>query len=89
MIETLVEVFHSEELTGHLWKVDPKESGSLDRFDFVRWYVDEEVSLDLSEEAECLVGWACKVILMGLKREIILKINALKMERDQERLSLN
>ena len=27
------------DLAGNLWKVDPNESGSLDRFDFVRWYV--------------------------------------------------
>ena len=46
---------------GHLQKVDPNESGSLDRFDFVRWYVDREVYLDSAEEAERLVGWVCKV----------------------------
>ena len=73
----------------HLQKVDPSESVSLNRFAFVRWYVDDEVSFEYAKEEERLVGWACKVILMGLKREIILKINALKMERDQERLSLN
>ena len=43
--ETIVEGFHREELAGHLRKVDPNESSSLDRFGFVRWYVDEEVSL--------------------------------------------
>ena len=63
MIETLGEGFHGEELAGQLRKVDPNESGSLDRFAFVRWYVDlvegpdgdkleEEVSLDSAEEAE-------------------------------------
>ena len=57
LIETLVEGFHSEELAGHLRKLDPNESGSLDRFAFVRWYVDEEVSLDSAKEAELLVGW--------------------------------
>ena len=46
LIETLGEGFHSEYLAGYLRKVDPNESGSLDRFDFVRWYVDEEVSMD-------------------------------------------
>ena len=30
---------HSEDLTGHMWKVDPNESGDLDRFACVRWYV--------------------------------------------------
>ena len=45
LIETLGESFHSEELAGHLWKVDPKESGSLDRFAFLRWYVDKDVSI--------------------------------------------
>ena len=28
LIETLEEVFHSEELMGQLWKVNPNESGS-------------------------------------------------------------
>ena len=51
LIESLGEGFHSEEMTGHLRKVDPNESGSLNRFSFVRWYVDEEVSLDSTEEA--------------------------------------
>ena len=54
----------------------------------MRWYFDEEVSLDSAEEAERLVGWACKVSLMDLQREIFLKIHALKREREQERLSL-
>ena len=48
-------------------KVYPHESGSLDRFAFVRWYVDKEVSLDSTEEAERLVGWYCKVRLMDLQ----------------------
>ena len=48
--ETLGEVFHSEYLAGHLRKVDQKKSGSLDRFAIVGWYVDEEVSLDSTEE---------------------------------------
>ena len=56
-IKTLGEVFHSEDLAGRLRKVDPNESGSLDHFAFVRWYVDKEVSLDSAEEVERLVGW--------------------------------
>ena len=52
---------------GHLRKVVPNESGSLDRLYFVRWYVDKEVSLDSAEEAERLVGWYCKVILLGIQ----------------------
>ena len=79
-IETLGEVFHSEELAGHLRKVDPNESGSFDSFVFVRWYMDNEVSLDYAEEAESLVGRAGKIILMGLQREIYLMIHALKRE---------
>ena len=67
LVETLGEGFHSEELAGHLWKVDPNESGSLDRFAFVRWYVDEEVSLDSAEEAKKLVGWSCKFSLIDLQ----------------------
>ena len=51
---------------GHQRKVDSNESGSLERFSFVRWYVDEEISLESTEEAYCLVGWGCKVILMDL-----------------------
>ena len=47
------------------------------------WYVDENVSLDSAEEAEHLVGYACKVILVDLQGEIFLKIHALKKERDQ------
>ena len=50
LIEILVEGFHSEDLAGHLLKVYPNESGSLDRFAFLRWYVEEEVSMDSSEE---------------------------------------
>ena len=52
------EGFHSEELTGHMWKVDPNERGSLDCFPFLMWYVNKEVYLDSSEETENLVGWA-------------------------------
>ena len=46
LIETLWEGFHSDELAGRLQKVDPNESGILDCFTFVGWYVDEEVYLD-------------------------------------------
>ena len=49
--------------------------------------MDEEVSLESAEEADCLVGWACKVSLMDLQREFVLNIHALKRGRDQERLS--
>ena len=50
-IKTLGEVFYSEDLGDNLRKVYPNESGSLDHFAFVRWYVDEKVSLDSIEEA--------------------------------------
>ena len=56
-IGILGEGFHSDDLAGHLQKVDPNESVSYDRFDFVSWYVDKEVSLDHAEEAERLEGW--------------------------------
>ena len=39
LIETFWEGFHGENLTGHLQKLDPNESGGLDRFAFVGWYV--------------------------------------------------
>ena len=57
LIETLGEGFHSEERVGNLWKVDSNESGSLKIFDFVRWYVNKEVSLYYIKEAERLVVW--------------------------------
>ena len=61
MIETTGEVFHGEYLMGQLQKVDPNESGSLDHFAFVRWYVnlfegpdgdklEEEVYLESTEQ---------------------------------------
>ena len=54
---------HVGGLAGRLQKLDPNESGSLDCFTFVRWYVelvevpggdklDEEVSMESTEEAE-------------------------------------
>ena len=58
---------NTEELAGNLRKLDPNKSGSLDHFAFVRWYVDEEVSLESAEEAERLVRWGCKVNLMDLQ----------------------
>ena len=66
-IETLGEGFRSDDLAGHLQKVHPNESGSYDHFDFVRWYVDKEVSLDYAEEAESLEGWVCKISLIDLQ----------------------
>ena len=51
--------FHSEDLVGHMQKVDPKQISGLDRFDFVRWYVDKEV--------ERLVSWGCKVNLIDVQ----------------------
>ena len=67
LIETLGEGFYNVELAGHLRKVEPNESGSLENFDFVRWYVEKEVSLEPTEEAERLVSWGCKVSLMDLQ----------------------
>ena len=67
----LWEGFNIEEMEGHQPKVDPNESGSLERFDFVRCYVDEEVSLESAEEAEPWLGWGCKTILIDTtKRQI-------------------
>ena len=50
LIETLGEGFHNDDLADHRRKVDSNESGSLDFFAFVRWYVDEEVSMDSADE---------------------------------------
>ena len=47
----------SEDLTGRLRKLYKNESGSLGRFAYVRWYVEEDVSLESTEESERLVGW--------------------------------
>ena len=44
-------------MAGQLRKVDPNESIFLDRFAFLRWYVDEEVSLESKEKSERSVGW--------------------------------
>ena len=52
---------------GHLQKVDQKQF-SLDHFAFVRWYVEDEVSMDSVDEEEHLVGWGCKVSLKDLQR---------------------
>ena len=52
---------HSYKLVGNMGVLYPNEISSLDHFDFVRWYIDEEVSLDSTEEAENLVEWGCKV----------------------------
>ena len=46
--------------------------------------MDEEVYLDSTEEAECLVGWSFKFILMDLQREIFFKIHTLKRKREQK-----
>ena len=66
LTKTLGEGFHSEDLEGHLWKLDTNESGSLDRFPFVRCYVDEDLSLNSAEAAEMLLIWGYKVSLMDL-----------------------
>ena len=67
LLETLGDIFHSEELAGHLQKVYPNESSSLDYFAFLSQYVDKEVYLESSEEAEFLVGWGYNVIMMHLQ----------------------
>ena len=69
MIATLGDVFNGKYMVVNMWKVDPNESGSLDCFACVRWYVDEEVYLDSVEEAECFVGWGCNIGLMNLQWE--------------------
>ena len=58
---------HSEELAVHMWKLYPTESDSLDRFAFVRWYVNKEVSLNSAEEGKRLVGWGCKVSMINIQ----------------------
>ena len=64
LIERLGEGFHNKFLAGKMRKVDPNEIISLECFAFVRWYGDMEVPLESTDEAEHLVGWGCKVILM-------------------------
>ena len=48
-------------------KVYPNETDSLDRFTYMRLYVDKELSMDSVEEAYSLVGWGCKVNLMDIQ----------------------
>ena len=48
-------------------KVDPNDSGGFDRFDFVRYYIEEEVSLYSEDDADRLVGWGCKVSLVDIQ----------------------
>ena len=43
--------------------------------------MENETSLDSSEKAEILVGWDCKVSLMGLQRERALKIHSMNRGR--------
>ena len=50
--------------------------------------MDKGVSLDSAEEADNLVGWACKFILMDLQINIFLNFHTLKREQNQERISL-
>ena len=50
-----------------MWKVDPNEIVGLECFPFVRYYVDNGVSLGSAKEAEHLVGWGCKVSMMDLQ----------------------
>ena len=37
--------------------------------------MEKEVSLGYSNEAECLVGWGCKVGLMDVQWGNVLKVN--------------
>ena len=75
LIEKRGKGFYSEYLVGHLRKVYPNESGSLDYFDFVRCYMDKEVSMESTEEAERLVVWGYKVSLMDIQRAIFVKVH--------------
>ena len=78
----LGEGFHSDEMEVHLHKSDPNESGSLDRFAFVIWYVDEEVYLDSADEAYHFVDWGCKVSLMDPQWEVSFAENGTGAEKD-------
>ena len=60
---------HSEKLAGHVKKLYPNKSGSLDHFAFVRCYADNDVSPDSADKAQHLVGWGCKVRLIDLQVE--------------------
>ena len=46
LIEELEEGFYIKDLACNMQKVYSNESGSLERFVFVRWYADKEVYLD-------------------------------------------
>ena len=66
-IETLGWGFYSENLEVNLQKLDPSGSVSLECFDYVRWYVDKDVSLYSTKEEDSLVIWGWKVILMDFQ----------------------
>ena len=74
---------HSEDMEVHLRKVDPNKIVSLDRFVFVRWYVDKKFYMDYKEEVERLMSWYCKFSIMALQLAIFLKVHSLKKERGQ------
>ena len=77
--KTLWDVFHSEEIEDYLSKVYPNETDSLDRFSFLRWYVDEEDFLDFADDAECLVSWGWNFSLIDIQWEISFRVRSLKM----------
>ena len=46
LIEKVGEVFHNDDLAGHLRKVDPNESGGLDRFQKTGGAIGEKLGSD-------------------------------------------
>ena len=47
---------HSDYMAVHLRKLNPNVSASLEHFDFKKWYVYKEVSLESADVTEYFVG---------------------------------
>ena len=87
LIETLEEGFHSEDMEDRMWKEDPNEIVSLERFLFE--VVCEQGGLSgLCRGGRTFGGLGLQGQPDGFQREIFLKIHALKREREKQRLSL-
>ena len=69
---------------GSYAEIRHKLNWEFGKFSFLRWYVENEVSLDFAEESERFLVWGYKVSLMNLQWEIFLWVHLLSMEQEQE-----
>ena len=87
MIVAHGEGFHSAELAGHLQKLYPNESGSLDRLPFMSWCGRGGI-YGLLRGGRTFGGLGLQGQHDRSSEINILMIHALKREQDQERISL-